>query len=168
MVFYAQGGRAAREPRWINVRGKRGRWEAKHAGGVLFCFCGCLALETAFAACSGDRYTAAAAGSRRAAVAKSSCFVFSFSPPPTPSASCVRSSVCVLRPRRRVDQWSERMARSWWASKRVSELELQTPLTVSPCVTIQVCCEALVLCLAPVMQVVWKGLFHGGGGSCLC
>ncbi|CBN74554.1 Cystathionine beta-synthase [Ectocarpus siliculosus] len=33
--------------------------------------------------------------------------------------------------------WSERMARSWWASKRVSELELQTPLTVSPCVTIQ-------------------------------
>lgn len=37
-------------------------------------------------------------------------------------------------------QWSERMARSWWASKKVSELELQTPLTVTPSVTIQVCC----------------------------
>eukprot|EP00903_Cladosiphon_okamuranus_P005672 g5635.t1 len=34
-------------------------------------------------------------------------------------------------------QWSERMANSWWASKKVSELELQTPLTVTPNVTIQ-------------------------------
>ncbi|CAN0101809.1 unnamed protein product, partial [Ectocarpus sp. 4 AP-2014] len=41
------------------------------------------------------------------------------------------------RGRPQAEHWSERMARSWWASKRVSELELQTPLTVSPCVTIQ-------------------------------
>eukprot|EP00904_Undaria_pinnatifida_P013858 jgi/Undpi1/9602/HiC_scaffold_27.g12058.m1 len=33
---------------------------------------------------------------------------------------------------------SERLARSWWANKKVSELELQTPLTVTPNVSIQV------------------------------
>ncbi|CAM9311636.1 unnamed protein product, partial [Pylaiella littoralis] len=35
------------------------------------------------------------------------------------------------------DLKNERMARSWWSSKKVSELELQTPLTVNPSVTIQ-------------------------------
>lgn len=34
-------------------------------------------------------------------------------------------------------QSSERLARSWWANKKVSELELQTPLTVTPNVSIQ-------------------------------
>ncbi|CAN0285265.1 unnamed protein product, partial [Discosporangium mesarthrocarpum] len=32
---------------------------------------------------------------------------------------------------------TEQLANAWWASKRVSELDLQTPLTVSPTVSIQ-------------------------------
>ncbi|CAN0253066.1 unnamed protein product, partial [Ectocarpus sp. 13 AM-2016] len=39
-------------------------------------------------------------------------------------------NVSEKRRRPQAKHWSERMARSWWASKRVSELELQTPLTV--------------------------------------
>lgn len=42
------------------------------------------------------------------------------------------------------------MKRSWWASKKVSELELQTPLTVTPSVTIQVSLSVDVLALAAI------------------
>lgn len=48
-------------------------------------------------------------------------------------------------------QWSERMARSWWASKKVSELELQTPLTVTPSVTIQVSLRLSIGCARRVL-----------------
>lgn len=59
------------------------------------------------------------------------------------------------------------MARSWWASKRVSELELQTPLTVSPCVTIQV-----LTCWKPSSSFLPRAsgscgrMFYGGRRAC--
>lgn len=78
------------------------------------------------------------------------------SPSPTTSL-LIYLSVCTAAPflpHRLMCQFSERMARSWWASKKVSELELETPLTVTPSVTIQVSFKLVILMLAPACWVL--------------
>lgn len=70
-------------------------------------------------------------------------------------------------------QSREQLASSWWALKKVSELELQTPLTVTPNVSIQVRHERImVACMGRVsynaaqvgthMRPVWD---ESRGGS---